>query len=166
MHSECLTGDVFGSLLCDCGTQLEDALGLIEDEGRGVLLYLAQEGRGIGLLNKLKAYRLQAQGLDTVDANLALGFPADLRDYTIGAEILGDLGISSVRLLTNNPRKVAGLERGGVRVTSQVPIEQPPCDHNRDYMRTKASRLGHTLRRQDADLGDDGRAYLELVAGA
>jgi 3,4-dihydroxy 2-butanone 4-phosphate synthase/GTP cyclohydrolase II len=163
MHSECLTGDVFGSLLCDCGLQLEDALGRIEEEGRGVLLYLAQEGRGIGLLNKLKAYKLQEQGLDTVDANLALGFPADLRDYKIGAEILRDLGLSSVRLLTNNPSKVAGLERSGIRVTGQVPIEQPPCDHNRDYMRTKASRLGHTLRRQD---GDDGRPYLELVAGA
>ncbi|MDX6686193.1 MAG: 3,4-dihydroxy 2-butanone 4-phosphate synthase / cyclohydrolase [Baekduia sp.] len=166
MHSECLTGDVFGSLLCDCGSQLEDALGRIEEEGRGVLLYLAQEGRGIGLLNKLKAYKLQEQGLDTVDANLALGFPADLRDYRIGAEILGDLGLSSVRLLTNNPSKVAGLERNGLRVTGQVPIEQPPCDHNRDYMRTKASRLGHTLRRQDGDLGDDARPYLELVAGA
>jgi 3,4-dihydroxy 2-butanone 4-phosphate synthase/GTP cyclohydrolase II len=166
MHSECLTGDVFGSLLCDCGSQLEDALGRIEEEGRGVLLYLAQEGRGIGLLNKLKAYKLQAQGLDTVDANLALGFPADLRDYTIGAEMLGDLGLSSVRLLTNNPRKVAGLERSGLRVTGQVPIEQPACDHNREYMRTKASRLGHTLGRQDVGRGDDGRAYLELVTGA
>ena len=166
MHSECLTGDVFGSLLCDCGSQLEDALGRIEEEGRGVLLYLAQEGRGIGLLNKLKAYKLQEQGLDTVDANLALGFPADLRDYRIGAEILGDLGLSSVRLLTNNPHKVAGLQRSGIRVTGQVPIEQPPCDHNRDYMRTKASRLGHTLQRQGVDPGDDGRAYLELVSGA
>jgi 3,4-dihydroxy 2-butanone 4-phosphate synthase / GTP cyclohydrolase II len=164
LHSECLTGDVFGSLLCDCGSQLEDALARIEEEGTGVLLYLAQEGRGIGLLNKLKAYNLQRQGLDTVDANLALGFPADLRDYRIGAEILGDLGLSSVRLLTNNPRKVAGLQRGGLRVTG-VPIEQPACDHNRAYMRTKASRLGHTLRRQDVEPGDDDRAYLELVAG-
>jgi 3,4-dihydroxy 2-butanone 4-phosphate synthase/GTP cyclohydrolase II len=166
MHSECLTGDVFGSLLCDCGLQLEDALGRIEEKGRGVVLYLAQEGRGIGLLNKLKAYKLQEQGLDTVDANLELGFPADLRDYGIGAEILGDLGLSSVQLLTNNPRKVEGLERSGLRVTGQVPIEQPPGDHNRAYLRTKARRLGHTLQRQDVDRGDDGRGYLELVAGA
>jgi 3,4-dihydroxy 2-butanone 4-phosphate synthase/GTP cyclohydrolase II len=131
-----------------------------------VVLYLAQEGRGIGLLNKLKAYKLQEQGLDTVDANLELGFPADLRDYGIGAEILGDLGLSSVQLLTNNPRKVEGLERSGLRVTGQVPIEQPPGDHNRAYLRTKARRLGHTLQRQDVDRGDDGRGYLELVAGA
>jgi 3,4-dihydroxy 2-butanone 4-phosphate synthase/GTP cyclohydrolase II len=165
VHSECLTGDVFGSLLCDCGQQLEDALGRIEEEGRGVLLYLAQEGRGIGLLNKLKAYKLQERGLDTVDANLELGFPADLRDYRIGAEILGDLGLSSVRLLTNNPKKVAGLELSGLRVTGQVPIEQPAGDHNRAYLRTKASRLGHTLR-QDVGPGDAGRAHLELVAGA
>ncbi|MEA2241223.1 MAG: 3,4-dihydroxy 2-butanone 4-phosphate synthase / cyclohydrolase [Solirubrobacteraceae bacterium] len=166
MHSECLTGDVFGSLRCDCGLQLEDALGRIEEEGRGVLLYLAQEGRGIGLLNKLRAYKLQEHGLDTVDANLELGFPADVRDYRIGAEILGDLGLSSVRLLTNNPKKVAGLERSGLRVTGQVSVEQPPGDHNRDYLRTKASRLGHTLQRQDVDRGDDGPAHLELVVGA
>jgi 3,4-dihydroxy 2-butanone 4-phosphate synthase/GTP cyclohydrolase II len=131
-----------------------------------VLLYLAQEGRGIGLLNKLRAYKLQEQGLDTVDANLELGFPADLRDYRIGAEILGDLGLSSVRLLTNNPKKVAGLERSGLRVTGQVTVEQPPGEHNRDYLWTKASRLGHTLHRQDVDRGDDGPAYLELVVGA
>jgi 3,4-dihydroxy 2-butanone 4-phosphate synthase/GTP cyclohydrolase II len=166
VHSECLTGDVFGSLRCDCGLQLEDALGRIEEEGRGVLLYLAQEGRGIGLLNKLRAYKLQEHGLDTVDANLELGFPADVRDYRIGAEILGDLGLSSVRLLTNNPKKVAGLERSGLRVTGQVSVEQPPGDHNRDYLRTKASRLGHTLQRQDVDRGDDGPAHLELVVGA
>jgi 3,4-dihydroxy 2-butanone 4-phosphate synthase/GTP cyclohydrolase II len=166
MHSECLTGDVFGSLRCDCGLQLEDALGRIEEEGRGVLLYLAQEGRGIGLLNKLRAYKLQEHGLDTVDANLELGFPADVRDYRIGAEILGDLGLSSVRLLTNNPKKVAGLERSGLRVTGQVSVEQPPGHHNRDYLRTKASRLGHTLQRQDVDRGDDGPAHLELVVGA
>jgi 3,4-dihydroxy 2-butanone 4-phosphate synthase/GTP cyclohydrolase II len=156
VHSECMTGDVFGSLRCDCGLQLEDALARIEEEGAGVLLYLAQEGRGIGLLNKLKAYKLQEQGLDTVEANLELGLPADLRDYGIGAQILADLGLSSIRLLTNNPKKVAGLEGYGLRVTSQIPIEHPPCDHNRDYLIAKANRLGHTLKRH----------HLELVAEA
>ena len=123
VHSECLTGDVFHSLRCDCGQQLEDALLRIEQEGRGVLLYLAQEGRGIGLLNKLRAYRLQEEGLDTVDANMELGLPADLRDYGIGAQILVDLGLSSIRLLTNNPKKIVGLEGYGLTVTDQVPIE-------------------------------------------
>jgi len=155
VHSECLTGDVFGSLRCDCGLQLEDALERIEQEGRGVLLYLAQEGRGIGLLNKLKAYKLQEQGLDTVEANLELGFPDDLRDYGVGAQILSNLGLSTIRLLTNNPKKIMGLERSGLQVTGQIPIEHPPGDHNRDYLRTKASRLGHTLQR-----------HLELVAEA
>jgi 3,4-dihydroxy 2-butanone 4-phosphate synthase/GTP cyclohydrolase II len=156
VHSECLTGDVFGSLRCDCGLQLEDALERIEEEGSGVLLYLAQEGRGIGLLNKLKAYRLQQDGLDTVEANIQLGFPADLREYGIGAQILADLGLSSIRLLTNNPKKVAGLEAYGLRVTDQVPIEHPPSEHNRSYLETKARRLGHTLRTE--------RGYLGLVA--
>jgi 3,4-dihydroxy 2-butanone 4-phosphate synthase/GTP cyclohydrolase II len=163
VHSECLTGDAFGSLRCDCGQQLEDALERIEEEGRGVLLYLAQEGRGIGLLNKLKAYKLQEQGLDTVEANLELGFPADLREYGIGAQMLSDLGLRSIRLLTNNPKKIAGLESCGVRVTGQVPIEHPPSDHNRAYLRTKADRLGHTLQ---PDRADDGRGRLELVAEA
>ena len=122
VHSECLTGDVFHSLRCDCGQQLEDALLRIEQEGRGVLLYLAQEGRGIGLLNKLRAYKLQEDGLDTVDANLELGLPADLRDYGIGAQILVDLGLTSIRLLTNNPKKIVGLEGYGLRVTDQLPI--------------------------------------------
>ncbi|MGI8844646.1 MAG: bifunctional 3,4-dihydroxy-2-butanone-4-phosphate synthase/GTP cyclohydrolase II, partial [Thermoleophilaceae bacterium] len=136
VHSECLTGDVFHSLRCDCGQQLEDALLRIEQEGTGVLLYLAQEGRGIGLLNKLKAYKLQEQGMDTVDANLELGLPADLRDYGIGAQILVDLGLTSIRLLTNNPKKIIGLEGYGLTVTDQVPIEAQPGVHNTDYLRT------------------------------
>jgi 3,4-dihydroxy 2-butanone 4-phosphate synthase/GTP cyclohydrolase II len=130
VHSECLTGDVFHSLRCDCGEQLESALAMIEQEGRGVLLYLSQEGRGIGLLNKLRAYKLQEEGMDTVEANLALGLPADLRDYGIGAQILVDLGLSSMRLLTNNPKKIKGLEGYGLRVTDQVPIEHLPNPHN------------------------------------
>jgi 3,4-dihydroxy 2-butanone 4-phosphate synthase/GTP cyclohydrolase II len=155
VHSECLTGDVFHSLRCDCGQQLEDALLRIEDEGRGVLLYLAQEGRGIGLLNKLKAYKLQEEGLDTVDANLELGMPADLRDYGIGAQILVDLGLTSIRLLTNNPKKIVGLEGYGLRVTDQLPIEHPPGDHNRDYLRAKAQKLGHLLHHQGLALDEE-----------
>ncbi len=155
VHSECLTGDVFHSLRCDCGQQLEDALLRIEDEGRGVLLYLAQEGRGIGLLNKLRAYKLQEDGLDTVDANLELGMPADLRDYGIGAQILVDLGLTSIRLLTNNPKKIVGLEGYGLRVTDQVPIEHPPGDHNAAYLRAKAQRLGHLLHHQGLALDDE-----------
>ncbi len=155
VHSECLTGDVFHSLRCDCGQQLEDALLRIEEEGRGVLLYLAQEGRGIGLLNKLKAYKLQEDGLDTVDANLELGMPADLRDYGIGAQILVDLGLTSIRLLTNNPKKIVGLEGYGLRVTDQVPIEHPPGAHNKDYLRTKAQKLGHLLHHQGLALDEE-----------
>ena len=155
VHSECLTGDVFHSLRCDCGQQLEDALLRIEAEGRGVLLYLAQEGRGIGLLNKLKAYKLQEEGLDTVDANLELGMPADLRDYGIGAQILVDLGLSSIRLLTNNPKKIVGLEGYGLRVVDQVPIEHPPGDHNKQYLRAKAQRLGHLLHHQGLALDEE-----------
>src|SRR5256885_5904343 len=134
VDSECLTGDVCHSQRCDCGQQLEDALRQIEEEGRGVLLYLAQEGRGIGLLNKLRAYKLQEEGLDTVDANLELGLPADLRDYGIGAQILVDLGLSSIRILTNNPKKIIGLEGYGLRVTAQSPIEHQPDAHNRDHL--------------------------------
>jgi 3,4-dihydroxy 2-butanone 4-phosphate synthase/GTP cyclohydrolase II len=155
VHSECLTGDVFHSQRCDCGQQLEDALSQIEDEGRGVLLYLAQEGRGIGLLNKLRAYKLQEEGLDTVDANLELGLPADLRDYGIGAQILVDLGLTSIRLLTNNPKKIIGLEGYGLRVTDQIPIEHQPNAHNRDYLRTKRDKLGHKLHHQGLALDEE-----------
>jgi 3,4-dihydroxy 2-butanone 4-phosphate synthase/GTP cyclohydrolase II len=148
VHSECLTGDVFHSLRCDCGEQLESALSMIEREERGVLLYLSQEGRGIGLLNKLRAYKLQEEGLDTVDANLRLGLPADLRDYGIGAQILSDLGLTSIRILTNNPKKISGLAGYGLSVTDQIPIEHLPNPHNEAYLRAKRDRLGHTLHHQ------------------
>jgi len=155
VHSECLTGDVFHSQRCDCGQQLEDALRRIEEEGEGVLLYLAQEGRGIGLLNKLRAYKLQEDGLDTVDANLELGLPADLRDYGIGAQILVDLGLSSIRLLTNNPKKIVGLEGYGLTVTDQIPIQHPPNEHNERYLRTKRERMGHLLHHQGLPLDEE-----------
>lgn len=155
VHSECLTGDVFHSLRCDCGEQLESALAMIEEEGHGVLLYLAQEGRGIGLLNKLKAYKLQEEGLDTVDANLQLGLPADLRDYGIGAQILTDLGLSSIRILTNNPKKIVGLEGYGLSVTGQVPIQPTPNPHNEAYLRAKRDRMGHTLHHQGLPLDEE-----------
>jgi 3,4-dihydroxy 2-butanone 4-phosphate synthase/GTP cyclohydrolase II len=155
MHSECLTGDVFHSLRCDCGEQLEAALATIEREGTGVLLYLSQEGRGIGLLNKLKAYKLQEGGLDTVDANLRLGLPADLRDYGIGAQILVDLGLSSIRLLTNNPKKIYGLAGYGLSVTDQIPIEPAPNAHNEGYLRAKALRMGHVLHHQGLGLDEE-----------
>jgi 3,4-dihydroxy 2-butanone 4-phosphate synthase / GTP cyclohydrolase II len=145
VHSECLTGDVFHSLRCDCGEQLEAALSMIAAEGQGVLLYLAQEGRGIGLLKKLHAYKLQEEGLDTVDANLELGLPADLRDYGIGAQILVDLGLSTIRIMTNNPKKIIGLEGYGLEVTEQVPIEHVPNEHNLEYLRAKKDRMGHLL---------------------
>ncbi|MGI9184335.1 MAG: GTP cyclohydrolase II, partial [Solirubrobacteraceae bacterium] len=148
VHSECLTGDVFHSLRCDCGEQLESALAMIEQEGRGVLLYLSQEGRGIGLLNKLRAYKLQEEGLDTVDANLRLGLPADLRDYGIGAQILVDLGLTSIRILTNNPKKISGLAGYGLSVADQVPIEHASNPHNEAYLRAKREKLGHTLHHQ------------------
>jgi 3,4-dihydroxy 2-butanone 4-phosphate synthase/GTP cyclohydrolase II len=155
VHSECLTGDVFHSQRCDCGQQLEDALRRIEEEGQGVLLYLAQEGRGIGLLNKLRAYKLQETGLDTVDANIELGLPADLRDYGIGAQILVDLGLTSIRLLTNNPKKIVGLEGYGLTVTDQIPIQHPPTEHNRDYLRAKRDRMGHLLHHQGLALDEE-----------
>jgi 3,4-dihydroxy 2-butanone 4-phosphate synthase / GTP cyclohydrolase II len=155
VHSECLTGDVFHSLRCDCGEQLESALSMIEREGQGVLLYLAQEGRGIGLLNKLRAYKLQEEGLDTVDANLQLGLPADLRDYGIGAQILVDLGLTSIRILTNNPKKIRGLEGYGLSVSAQVPIEHVPNPHNEAYLRAKKERMGHTLHHQGLALDEE-----------
>jgi len=155
VHSECLTGDVFHSLRCDCGEQLESALSMIETEGEGVLLYLAQEGRGIGLLNKLKAYKLQEEGLDTVEANEKLGLPADLRDYGIGAQILVDLGLSSIRILTNNPKKIRGLEGYGLSVTDQIPIIHAPNPHNEAYLRTKQERMGHALHHQGLNLDEE-----------
>jgi len=155
VHSECLTGDVFHSLRCDCGEQLEAALAMIEHEGSGVLLYLSQEGRGIGLLNKLRAYRLQEEGLDTVDANLKLGLPADLRDYGIGAQILVDLGLTSIRILTNNPKKILGLDGYGLSVADQIPIQSTPNAHNENYLRTKRDRLGHTLHHQGLPLDEE-----------
>jgi 3,4-dihydroxy 2-butanone 4-phosphate synthase / GTP cyclohydrolase II len=155
VHSECLTGDVFHSLRCDCGEQLEAALGMIEEEGLGVLLYLSQEGRGIGLLNKLRAYRLQEDGLDTVDANLKLGLPADLRDYGIGAQILTDLGLTSIRILTNNPKKIIGMEGYGLSVTDQLPIVAPANPHNEAYLRAKRERMGHTLHHQGLALDEE-----------
>jgi 3,4-dihydroxy 2-butanone 4-phosphate synthase/GTP cyclohydrolase II len=148
VHSECVTGDVFHSLRCDCGDPLERALSQIAEEGRGVLLYLAQEGRGIGLLNKLRAYELQEQGMDTVDANVALGLPVDSRDYGMGAQILADLGLSTIRVLTNNPKKIVGLEGYGLTVTAQLPIVAEPNRENAEYLRTKVERMGHTITHQ------------------
>ena len=148
VHSECLTGDVFGSLRCDCGGQLEQAMRMVAEAGRGVVLYLRQEGRGIGLDAKLKAYALQEKGLDTVEANLALGLPADARDYALGAQILVDLGLRRLRLMTNNPVKLEGLEDHGLRVVERVPIVTAPRDENRDYLEAKRTKMGHML---DAD---------------
>ncbi|MBW3630622.1 MAG: bifunctional 3,4-dihydroxy-2-butanone-4-phosphate synthase/GTP cyclohydrolase II [Gemmatimonadetes bacterium] len=145
MHSECLTGDVFHSLRCDCGEQLEAAMRMIAEDGAGVVVYLRQEGRGIGLVHKLKAYALQDDGLDTVQANEALGFRPDLRDYGIGAQILRDLGLSSIRIMTNNPKKIVGLEGYGLSAMQQVPIRIEPNDHNRGYLHTKRDKLGHLL---------------------
>jgi 3,4-dihydroxy 2-butanone 4-phosphate synthase / GTP cyclohydrolase II len=145
MHSECLTGDVFHSLRCDCGEQLDSAMRIIDEEGAGVIVYLRQEGRGIGLVHKLRAYALQDTGLDTVQANEALGFRADLRDYGIGAQILLDLGLSSIRILTNNPKKIVGLDGYGLSVTGQIPIRAEPNPYNQNYLSTKRDKLGHLL---------------------
>ncbi len=166
VHSECLTGDVFHSLRCDCGEQLESALAMIEREGNGVLLYLSQEGRGIGLLNKLRAYKLQEGGMDTVEANLQLGLPADLRDYGIGAQILVDLGLSSIRILTNNPKKIRGLEGYGLSVSEQLPIEHISNPHNEDYLRAKRDRMGHTLHHQGLDVDKEMLHDEELADAA
>ncbi|MGE3181544.1 MAG: GTP cyclohydrolase II [Phycisphaerae bacterium] len=146
VHSECLTGDVFGSMRCECGEQLRGAMQQIAEAGQGVIVYLRQEGRGIGLVNKLRAYRLQDEGLDTVEANHALGLPTDRRDYGVGAQILRSLGVSKLRILTNNPKKVSRLEVYGLTVVDQLPLEFPPNDHNRRYLEAKRTKLGHTLR--------------------
>ncbi len=155
VHSECLTGDVFHSLRCDCGEQLEQAMRLIASEERGVVLYMSQEGRGIGLLSKLQAYELQESGLDTVEANLELGYPADARDWGIGNQILADLGLSTIRILTNNPKKLTGLEGYGLTVTEQVPIEIPPNPENERYLSAKREKLGHRLHHQDRRFEED-----------
>jgi 3,4-dihydroxy 2-butanone 4-phosphate synthase/GTP cyclohydrolase II len=145
VHSECLTGDVFGSARCDCGPQLSAAMQMIEAEGKGVLLYLRQEGRGIGLANKLHAYALQDRGLDTVEANVRLGLPVDKRDYGIGSQILRDLGLSKLRVMTNNPKKIYGIDGYGLQVVEEVPIRIPPGEHNKRYLETKRTKLGHKL---------------------
>jgi 3,4-dihydroxy 2-butanone 4-phosphate synthase/GTP cyclohydrolase II len=149
VHSECVTGDVFSSLRCDCGEQVHMAMRMITDEGRGVFLYMRQEGRGIGIHNKLKAYELQDQGLDTVEANIALGFEPDLRDYGIGAQILADLGLHEIRLMTNNPRKIIGLESYGLKVVESVRLLVEPTEYNKNYLKTKQEKLGHLLAIDD-----------------
>jgi len=145
VHSECLTGDVFGSRRCDCGSQLHQAMRQVEKAGKGVILYMRQEGRGIGLAPKIRAYKLQEQGMDTVEANLKLGFKMDLREYGIGAQILVDLGLKTIKLLTNNPKKIVGLEGYGLEITKQVPIMVSPNPHNEKYLRTKKEKLGHLI---------------------
>ncbi|GMT47798.1 MAG: riboflavin biosynthesis protein RibBA [bacterium] len=147
VHSECLTGDVFGSKRCDCGDQLHAAMKIVEEAGKGVILYMRQEGRGIGLANKLRAYVLQDEGLDTVEANIRLGFKPDLRDYGIGAQILVDTGVKKIRLMTNNPRKIVGLEGYGLQVVERIPVEMKPGEKNRDYLKTKKKKLGHLLEK-------------------
>ncbi len=145
VHSSCMTGDIFGSCRCDCGPQLQAALKMVQDEGKGVVLYMNQEGRGIGLINKLKAYKLQEEGMDTVQANLALGLPMDARDYGVGAQILRDLGVSKIRLISNNPKKRVGLLGYGLEIVEQVPIEIEPNEHNAKYLQTKRDKMGHNI---------------------
>jgi len=151
VHSQCLTGDVFHSLRCDCGEQIQIAMQKISQEGRGVVLYMRQEGRGIGIHNKIKAYALQDEGMDTVEANISLGFEPDLRDYGIGAQILADLGVRNMRLMTNNPKKISGLESYGLKISEQLPITTEPNPHNRRYLQTKQKKMGHLLKVADAD---------------
>jgi 3,4-dihydroxy 2-butanone 4-phosphate synthase/GTP cyclohydrolase II len=158
VHSECLTGDVFHSLRCDCGEQLSKAFEVIAAEGRGVLLYLSQEGRGIGLLNKLRAYELQEEGFDTVEANLKLGFPADAREYGIGSQILADLGLTTIRILSNNPRKISGISGFGLRVVGQVPLEVRANVENERYLDTKRAKLGHLFGPTVSHQGPFGEA--------
>jgi 3,4-dihydroxy 2-butanone 4-phosphate synthase/GTP cyclohydrolase II len=166
VHSECLTGDVFGSLRCDCGEQLERAIERVGEEGRGVVLYIrGHEGRSIGLTHKLRAYQLQEQGWDTVEANVELGFPADPRDYGIGAQILVDLGVRTMRLLTNNPSKRAGLEGYGLSIVERVPLETRPNARNIEYLRTKREKMGHILHHLDGETAEDPGAGLGTLAG-
>ena len=149
VHSSCMTGDIFGSMRCDCGEQLHLAMQMIDKEGKGVVLYMSQEGRGIGLMNKIKAYKLQENGLDTVEANLHLGFKADERDYGVGANILHELGVRNMRLITNNPMKRIGLEGYDLKIVENVPVEVAPNKYNRFYMHTKKARMGHVLNKVD-----------------
>jgi 3,4-dihydroxy 2-butanone 4-phosphate synthase/GTP cyclohydrolase II len=152
VHSSCMTGDIFGSMRCECGDQLHKAMKMIENEGKGVIVYMMQEGRGIGLFNKIAAYKLQDQGFDTVEANLHLGFNPDERDYGVGAQILRNLGVSKMKLMTNNPVKRVGLEGYGLEVTQVIPLEVEPNEFNQKYMKTKRDRMGHHLRKFNYDL--------------